>query len=58
MDDSNTHTKKEPESEGAYLYRYAGIQEREGRIPLWLLLVVVSLIIWSVYYTVRYWSDG
>jgi hypothetical protein len=39
-----------------YLYQAAGIEEREGYIPVWLTLVVVSLILWSVYYTIRYWS--
>jgi hypothetical protein len=41
-----------------YLYRYAGIEERDGRIPLWLTLVVVGLLLWSVYYTIAYWSPG
>jgi hypothetical protein len=39
-----------------YLYRHAGIKERDGRIPLWLTLVVVGLLLWSIYYTVQYWS--
>ena len=46
-----------PESSGtqqAYVYRHAGISEREGSIPVWLMLVVIGLLIWSVYYTVRY----
>jgi hypothetical protein len=58
MNEPKKHTKTEAEGDNAYLYRHAGIREREGRIPFWLLLVVVSLIIWSVYYTVKYWSDG
>lgn len=41
-----------------YLYRHAGIEERHGSIPLWLTLVVVGLLIWSVYYTIRFWSSG
>lgn len=40
-----------------YLYRHAGIEERDGRIPLWLAGVVVGLLIWSVYYMIRYWSE-
>jgi hypothetical protein len=39
-----------------YLYRHAGIREREGAIPLWLKLVCVSLLAWSLYYLVRYWT--
>ncbi len=39
-----------------YLYRHAGIEERDGRIPFWLMLVVVGLLVWSAYYTIRFWS--
>jgi hypothetical protein len=41
-----------------YRYRHAGIEEREGRIPLWLTLVVAGLLFWSVYYTIQFWSPG
>ena len=44
------------ERQQAYVYRHAGIREREGYIPIWLALVVIGLLVWSVYYTVRYWS--
>jgi hypothetical protein len=40
-----------------YQYQHAGIRERAGRIPLWLLLVLAGLLIWSVYYTIRFWSS-
>jgi hypothetical protein len=43
-------------NEQPYLYRHAGIEERDGRIPLWLTLVVVGLLLWSIYYAVQYWS--
>jgi len=46
-----------PAAEEVYLYKDAGIQERHGRVPLWLQLVAYGLIIWAVYYTVRYWSS-
>lgn len=39
-----------------YVYRHAGIKERDGHIPFWLILVVAGLIAWSVYYAIRYWS--
>lgn len=39
-----------------YHYAHAGIRERHGRIPLWLMLVVLSLLAWSLYYLVRYWA--
>lgn len=41
-----------------YLYQAAGIEEREGYIPVWLTLVAVALILWSVYYTIRYWGES
>lgn len=41
-----------------YLYKDAGIEERHGAIPLWLQLVAYGLIVWAIYYTIRYWSVG
>ncbi|HXC61445.1 MAG TPA: cbb3-type cytochrome c oxidase N-terminal domain-containing protein [Nitrospiria bacterium] len=41
-----------------YLYKDSGIRERHGVIPLWLQLVSYGLIIWGIYYTIRYWSTG
>jgi hypothetical protein len=49
---------KTSEEHRPYLYRHAGIMERDGHIPFWLILVVVGLIIWSVYYSFQYWSPG
>lgn len=49
---------KTSEDEQTYLYRHAGIEERHGHIPFWLTLVMVGLLIWSVYYTIRFWSSG
>ncbi|HXF93243.1 MAG TPA: cbb3-type cytochrome c oxidase N-terminal domain-containing protein [Nitrospiraceae bacterium] len=48
---SNDH-----ETEQVYHYRHAGIRERDGVVPLWLMLVVLGLLIWSIYYLLRYWS--
>ncbi len=47
----STHAEDEP-----YLYQDSGIAERHGAIPLWLKLVSIGLIVWSIYYTIRYWS--
>jgi hypothetical protein len=58
MDEPKKNKKMEEGNDEAYLYRHAGIQEREGRIPRWLILVCIGLIVWSVYYTIRYWSEG
>ncbi len=39
-----------------FVYESAGITEREGHVPLWLWLVVVSLLIWGIYYLAAYWN--
>ena len=39
-----------------YVYGSSGISEREGHVPIWLWLVVVSLLIWGIYYLVAYWN--
>ena len=39
-----------------HLYRSSGIQERQGGIPLWLKLVVVALLLWSLYYMAMFWN--
>ncbi len=39
-----------------YIYHSAGIAEREGEVPLWLWVVVVSLLVWGLYYLVTYWN--
>jgi len=41
-----------------YLYKEAGIWERHGKIPLWLVFVAIALLIWGVYYTVKYWNTA
>jgi len=41
-----------------YLYKDSGIRERHGAVPLWLQLVSYGLILWGIYYTIRYWSTG
>jgi hypothetical protein len=48
--------QKETEGEGdVYLYKAAGLREHHGRIPLWLILVAIGLLVWGVYYMIRYW---
>jgi hypothetical protein len=39
-----------------YNYESAGIAEREGNVPIWLWIVVFTLLIWGVYYLVTYWN--
>jgi hypothetical protein len=38
-------------------YEPSGILERSGHIPIWLTVVVFGLILWGLYYGVRYWSS-
>lgn len=38
------------------IYKDSGIREKHGYVPLWLWGVVIALVIWAVYYTVKYWS--
>jgi hypothetical protein len=46
-----------PRAEDAiHEYRAAGIRERTGRIPLWLIGVCVALFVWGAYYIVKYWT--
>jgi hypothetical protein len=48
--------EQEKGNQEEYLYTSAGIRERHGRIPLWLLLVVATLLVWSLYYMVQFWN--
>ncbi|WP_447598304.1 hypothetical protein [Nitrospira sp. Nam80] len=40
-----------------YRYEPSGIRERSGHIPTWLKLVIFALIVWGLYYGIRYWSS-
>jgi hypothetical protein len=40
-----------------YRHEPAGIWERSGYVPLWLKLVSFGLIVWGVYYAMRYWNS-
>ena len=51
-------SENNPEETDHYLYRSAGIRERSGYVPAWLLLVVVGLFVWGVYYLVMYWGPA
>jgi hypothetical protein len=46
----SVNTKKE------YFYNTAGLREREGHIPIGLIWLGVGLLIWAVYYLVKFWS--
>ncbi len=55
-------TERSPENRDRgseeYLYQTAGIRERHGYIPIWLILVAVGLFIWGGYYLLSYWSPA
>ncbi len=42
---------------GVYVHEPAGIRERSGSVPAWLKLVALGLILWGIYYTIRFWSS-
>ncbi len=50
------HKQEEDPGEISH-YEFSGIDERHGRIPRWLGFVYVVLLIWMVYYLVRFWTD-
>lgn len=54
-DSRETHQDLKRE-ENLYHYKTAGIRERSGYVPWWLLVVTAGLIIWGLYYLWRYWS--
>ncbi len=39
-----------------YAFQESGIRERQGTIPLWLILVTIVVIFWGLYYTIQNWS--
>lgn len=48
--------EKENRQDQVYYYENSGIEERHGRVPLWLWAVAVALVVWGIYYLVAYWS--
>jgi hypothetical protein len=56
--EKNQKRLHEAEKGEVYVYRDSGIQERHGAIPLWLKLVAIGLLVWGVYYTIRYWNTS
>lgn len=54
---SHNEARKSGETRNTvFLYKDSGISERHGHVPLWLWGVAVTMVIWSVYYMVVYWS--
>ncbi len=44
------------ENDEVHRYESSGIEERQGKIPAWLIGVIVALTIWMVYYLLRFWT--
>ena len=51
------HAEQEDEPPEISHYEFSGIDERHGVIPKWLGAVYVILLIWMVYYLIRFWTD-
>jgi len=54
---SSEQMRRTGDESGTYLYEPAGILERSGSVPTWLKVMALGLILWGVYYTVRFWSS-
>lgn len=54
----NKNSDSENPEEEEYVYQSAGIRERTGAVPLWLILVMVGLFVWGGYYLYRYWTPA
>lgn len=46
-----------PDESDVYRHEPSGIMERSGYIPLWLKLVAVGVILWGMYFAMRYWNS-
>ena len=53
----NVQAEQEDEHPEISHYEFSGIDERHGIIPKWLGAVYVILLIWMVYYLIRFWTD-
>lgn len=45
-------------AEELYVYKDSGVFERQGHIPVWLLVVAAVLLIWGIYYLIAYWRNS
>jgi len=46
-----------PGESAVYRHEPSGIMERSGYVPLWLKLVVFAIIVWGLYFAIRYWNS-
>ncbi len=48
--------QQESKANPVFYYKDSGILERHGKVPFWLILVLIALVIWSIYYLIAYWT--
>ena len=55
---SDSENRDRPSGDGEGLEQHAGgeIQERRGRVNLWLGVVYLVLFLWALYYLFAYWG--
>jgi hypothetical protein len=53
----NATSEEKDEHDEISRYEFSGIEERHGVIPKWLGAVYVVLLIWMVYYLIRFWTE-
>ncbi|MDT7043750.1 hypothetical protein [Candidatus Nitronereus thalassa] len=56
MNNNEADKQQIPSShDGEYEYVSAGVREKPGKIPWWLIVVSVGLCIWGGYYLLVFW---
>jgi len=56
QDDNRNQPPEKQEEAEVFIYKDSGIREKHGYVPVWLWAVVIALIAWGAYYTVKYWT--
>jgi hypothetical protein len=58
MSDENeaTGTEQLPHDQQTEEYGGGHIEARHGRVDGWLLVVYVIMLVWSLYYGIKYWG--
>jgi len=58
MSDENDRAKSTnvPHDQQTEGYGGGHIEARHGRVDVWLLIVYVIMLVWSLYYGIKYWG--